>query len=257
MTEKRAWQVALLRAQAIEASWDDPSDRQRAILACRAWLASQNSLPHLHRLAALLDPAMDRRHLGVVLVPLERAAARRRVTDADILAADVPPTAGAVASPLPLTVVVDCLRSAFNLGAIFRSAECLGAARVWVCGYTAQPDLPPVAQAAMGTERLVPWQAWPQVGDALAVLRAEHTACVALETVRDAPAPDEYPWTFPCALVLGNERFGLGADVLRQVAGVVRIPVYGRKNSLNVATAFAVCAYAVRRAWNAVECGPR
>jgi len=249
LTEARAWQVALRLAQAIEATWDDPVARQRAILACRNWLARQDHLPHLHKLAALLEPAMERRQLGAVLAPVERAAARRRVTDVEILEADAPAAAAPVGAPMPLTVVVDCMRSAFNLGGVFRTAECLGVARVWLCGYTTEPSQPQVAQAAMGTEKLVPWQVWPRVGDALEALRAEGVARVALETVRDAPTHADYPWTFPCALVLGNERFGLDPGTLRQVDGVVRIPVYGRKNSLNVAAAFAVCGYAIRQAW--------
>ena len=161
----------------------------------------------------------------------------------------MPRGAAPAGAPMPLTVVADCMRSAFNLGGVFRTAECLGVARVWICGYTAEPSQPQVAQAAMGAEKLVPWQVWPRVGDALEALRAEGVARVALETVRDAPTHADYPWTFPCALVLGNERFGLDPGTLRQVDGVVRIPVYGRKNSLNVAAAFAVCGYAIRQAW--------
>ena len=253
-TEQRIWQLALQKAQAIEAAWDDPVARQRAILDCRNWLSLQEHWPHLHKLAPLADLSMDRRQLGALLAPLERVAARRRVTDVDLLDGDGPLAAAANGPALPLTVVVDCLRSAFNLGGIFRTAECLGAARVWVCGYTSDPLQPQVAQAAMGTERLVPWQVWPRVGDALEALRAEGVARVALETVREAPPPEDYPWAFPGALVLGNERFGLDPDALRQVDGVVRIPVYGRKNSLNVVTAFAVCGYAIRRAWQQAAC---
>jgi 23S rRNA (guanosine2251-2'-O)-methyltransferase len=245
----RAWQAAWQQARAVEAAWDDPPVRQRAILACRHEIEKHPDLPHLFKLAPLLDLAMSRRQLDAVLAPLERAAARQRVTDVTILDADAPAAERPAGTGLPVTVVVDCLRSAFNLGAIFRTAECLGVARVWLCGYTADPTQAAVAQAAMGTERLVPWQVWPRLGDALAALRAEGVACVALETVPAAPAPEEYAWRFPCALVLGNERFGLDPVVLAQVEGVVRIPVYGRKNSLNVATAFAVCGYAMRRAW--------
>ena len=257
VTERRAWQVALQQAHAIEAAWDDPVARQRLILACRNGLASQDHLPHLSKLAALLDPAMDRRQLGAVLAPLERAAARRRVTDVEVLESDAPAAAAAVGAPMPLTVVVDCMRSAFNLGGIFRTAECLGVTRVWVCGYTSEPLHPQVAQAAMGAERLVQWRVWSRVGDALEELRAEGVARLALETVREAPTHEDFPWTFPCALVLGNERFGLDPGTLRQVDGVVRIPVYGRKNSLNVAAAFSVCGYAIRHAWQADRDGPR
>jgi tRNA G18 (ribose-2'-O)-methylase SpoU len=245
----RAWQAAWQQARAVEAAWDDPPARQRAILACRHEIEKHAGLPHLHKLARLLDLAMNRRQLDAVLAPLERAVARQRVTDVTILDADAPAAAAPAGVGLPVTVVVDCLRSAFNLGSIFRTAECLGVARLWLCGYTADPAQAAVAQAAMGTERLVAWQVWPRVGEALAELRSQGVSCVALETVPEAPAPEEYAWRFPCALVLGNERFGLDPAVLAQVDGVVRIPVYGRKNSLNVGTAFAVCGYAMRRAW--------
>ena len=251
MTEARAWQVALEKVRVVEAAWDDPTARQREILACRSWMEEQKNVPHLCRLAPLMDVAMDGRQLWSVLVPVERANARLRVTDVEILSADAALSSASSISPMPLTVVVDCMRSAFNLGGVFRTAECVGAARVWLCGYTAEPTQAPVAQAAMGTEKLVPWQTWPRVTDALAALHAEGVSCVALETVRDAPAPENYAWKFPCALVLGNERFGLDSETLRQVDGVVRIPLYGRKNSLNVVTAFAIAAFASRRAWNA------
>lgn len=249
-TESRAWQVALRRVHGIESAWDDPVARQRAILDCRNWMSAQEEHPHLHRLAGLLDPAMDRRQLTALLVPVERAAARRRVTDVEILETDAPAADLPVSAPMPVTVVVDCMRSAFNLGGIFRTAECLGVSRIWVCGYTAEPSHPQVAQAAMGTERLVAWRVWTRVGDALSALQEEGVTRIAVETVRDAPEPGGFAWRFPCALVLGNERFGLAPDALRQVDGVVRIPVHGRKNSLNVVTAFAVCGYAVRHAWD-------
>jgi tRNA G18 (ribose-2'-O)-methylase SpoU len=249
LTESRAWQVALRRVQGIASAWDDPVSRQRAILSCRNWMIAREEHPRLHRLAGLLDPAMDRRQLTALLVPVERAAARRRVTDAEILETDAPSDDAPVAEPMPVTVVVDCMRSAFNLGGIFRTAECLGVSRIWVCGYTAEPSHPQVAQAAMGTERLVPWRVWPRVEDALSALQEEGVARIAVETVRDAPEPGNWVWRFPCALVLGNERFGLAPETLRQADGVVRIPVYGRKNSLNVVTAFAVCGYTVRHAW--------
>jgi tRNA G18 (ribose-2'-O)-methylase SpoU len=244
-----AWRRAWTRARAIEKAWPDPAARLRAIVACRQWLEAQNDQPQLQRLAALATPEMDARQLAALLTPLERANARRRVSDVEVLDGDAPADAPPTGAPMPLTVVADCLRSAFNVGAIFRAAECLGAARLWLCGYTADPTTPQVARAAMGAERLLPWRVWPRADEALEALRGEGALRVALETARDAPTPEDYPWRFPCALLLGNERFGLDAATLRRADGVVRIPMYGRKNSLNVAGAFAICAYAIRRAW--------
>ena len=192
ITEERAWQVALEKIRAVETAWDDPTARQREILACRSWMEEQKKFPHLFRLAALMDVAMDVRQLWSVLVPVERANVRQRVTDVEILSTDAEMSASSV-SPMPLTVVVDCMRSAFNLGGVFRTAECVGASRIWLCGYTAEPTQVQVAQAAMGTEKLVPWKTWPRVADALVALHAEGVACVALETVRDAPSPEDFP----------------------------------------------------------------
>jgi len=83
-----------------------------------------------------------------------------------------------------------------------------------------------------------------------AELRQHGVWTVALETVAHAPCVGEIPWRFPCAVVLGNERFGLDPGTVAACDGTARIPAYGTKNSLNVVTAFAICAWDARRVWN-------
>jgi tRNA G18 (ribose-2'-O)-methylase SpoU len=251
-TEARAWRLAQARVLKLARLWDDTAARQRELLACRRWLEAQTPIPRLHALAALLDPAMDRRRLAAVLAPVERMAARGRVTDVHILEDDAPLTA-APAPPMPLTLVADCLRSAFNPGGLFRAAECFGAAELWLCGYTADPSHAHVAEAALGCEKLVPWRRCERLAEAVARLRTAGAMVVALETVAAAPALEDFAWRFPCALLLGNERFGLDPEVVRSADAVVRIALYGRKNSLNVASAAAVALHAARRAWNGRE----
>lgn len=251
--EARAWRLAQTRVLKVARLWDDPVARQRELLACRHWLQAQTHVPRLHALAALLDPGMDRRRLAAVLAPVERMAGRGRVTDVDILQRDAPPAAAAVAATMPLTLVADSLRSAFNTGGLFRAAECFGAAALWLCGYTADPGNSHVAAAAMGCERSVPWRAFARLEEAVALFRAGGVMVVALETVAGAPDVADFGWRFPCALLLGNERFGLGPEALRCADAVVRIALYGRKNSLNVAGAAAVALHAARRAWNGRE----
>ena len=251
LKEARAWQLALTRLLAIEAAWDDPASRQRELLACRQWLSEQVQIPRLCQLAALLHPDADRARFAHVLVPVEREAARRRITDVQILDRDVP--ASAAAAGMPVTVVLDSLRSAFNTGGIFRTAECFGAAALWLCGYTADPNHPHVAEAALGAARLIPWRAFARAGDAVAELRRTGVTVIALETVADAPGIETFDWPFPCALLLGNERFGLDPDIIRQSDACVRIAVYGRKNSLNVVSAAAIALHGARRAWQAAD----
>ena len=244
--ESHLWREALERLHELDQTWADPAARQQGLEACRGWLAAQTALPRLAGLSRLLTPDITRQQFWSVLVPVEREVVRRKVTDMEILDRDLPLERERPAVTLPLTVVADSIRSAFNLGGIFRTAECFGIRELILCGYTPRPDQPQVARAALGSERLVPWRMTEDVREAVADLRAGGVRCFALETVEGAPDLATFEWPFPCALVLGNERFGLGADVIGCCDGVVRIPLFGRKNSLNVVTAFAVAAHVIR-----------
>lgn len=243
------WREALARLRKIEQVWDEPDARECEIQSCRTWLATQTAVPRLAGLARLLTPGLTRQQFWSALVPAERSVARCKVTDVDILDADLPSNLPAAEPPLPLTVVADSIRSAFNLGGLFRTAECFGVRELVLCGYTSLPDQSQAARAALGTERLVPWRHAGDVRDAVAELRASGTPCIALETVTGAPAIDAFDWKFPCALVVGNERFGLDPDVVRDCDSAVRIPLAGHKNSLNVVSAFAIAAWTIRQRW--------
>lgn len=118
--------------QALERGWGDAVWRKRGLLACRHWLEAQPHLPRLAALARLLTPEITLRQLGAVLAHVERIAARRRVKDLTLLSADTPDGVASPA-PMPLTLVADSLRSAFNVGGLFRTADCFGAAAFWLC----------------------------------------------------------------------------------------------------------------------------
>lgn len=110
-----------------------------------------------------------------------------------------------------------------------------------------------MARAALGTETRVIWRALPDVRTAVRGLKAAGVPCFALETVPSAPDVAEFAWPFPCALLLGNERFGLEPDVMQLCDGTVRIPLYGTKNSLNVAASFAIAAHCIRKKYRQTE----
>mgnify|MGYP000871783751 CR=1 FL=1 len=246
-TDEQLWREARERLLALDTVWPDAPVRRRSLEACRAWLAARHEQPRLSALARLLTPDMTRAQFWCALVPVEREVARIRVTDIEILDRDLTPESEPAAPLMPLTVVTDSLRSAFNVGGIFRTAECFGVAEVVLCGYTPAPDRPQTARAALGAEKLVRWRDGGNVRAALAGLKANGVRCVALETVADAKPLERAEWAFPCALVLGNERFGLDADVIKLCDEVVRIPLCGRKNSLNVVSAFTIAAYTARQ----------
>lgn len=245
MRSRSVWKEALERLERVELVWHDQAARQAGIASCRQWFATQERHPRLVKLARLLEPDICRSQFWCVLVPVEREVARRKITDMEILDADLPRETP-LAPHMPLTVVVDSVRSAFNMGGIFRNAECFRVSEVVLCGYTPLPDQPRLRKSALGTEQLVAWRHAEQARQVILELQAAGVVCLALETVKGAEDVDDFVWPFPCALVLGNERFGIDPALIALCDHKVCITLHGRKNSLNVATALALAARAAR-----------
>ncbi len=248
--EVREWLLAQDALRLVELNWDDQSVRLRKLRSCRTML-EKSRISRLRQLAGLIRDDISERELLNVLVPVERVASRQRMDDATmgVRSSDQEQEA----ATFPLTVVVDNLRSAFNIGGIFRTADAMGASALWLCGYSATPEHPQVTRAALGAEKSVNWQHWHSLRDALARLKDEGQTIYALETADRAATVEEHEFVFPCALILGNERFGLDYDILQSADYLLQIPMYGRKNSLNVVSALAVAGYAARRCWHRKE----
>ena len=147
-----------------------------------------------------------------------------------------------------ISLVLDNLRSVFNVGCLLRTAETLGAGTVYLCGHTPTPDNPKMAKSALGSERWVRWEYFANALDCLHSLRRRNVALYALETSVRAADINSFVPRLPCALVLGNERFGLGEPVLARADRILALPLYGRKNSLNVAVCGSMALGALMRA---------
>jgi len=150
---------------------------------------------------------------------------------------------------MPVQVVLDNLRSAFNVGSIFRTAECLQLEKLHLCGVTATPTNPKLQKTAMGTHNELCWEQHSDTLTLIKTLQNQNIPCYALETASEAEEIFAFPYQFPCALVIGNEALGIDEKVLEGCDALIRIPVRGWKNSLNVGTAFAICAYDMLRVW--------
>ena len=151
----------------------------------------------------------------------------------------------------PLYLVLDNLRSAFNVGAIFRSVDAARLAGVLTCGYTAHPPHKKLDKTALGTLDYVPTRHFDTALDALDYLSAEGIVAWALETTSHSVSYNHVEYPQPLALVLGNEALGVQRAVLERCERIVEIPMYGYKNSLNVASAAAVVAFEALRQWTA------
>ena len=139
-----------------------------------------------------------------------------------------------------ITVVLDDVRSRHNVGSIFRSADCFGAERLVLCGFTPLPPHREIEKTALGATLSVPWEHAPDILPAIADLRSKGYRVLAVEqTVRALSIEDvALPADVPVALVFGNELNGVSDAVVAASDACVVVPQRGSKHSLNV----SVCA---------------
>jgi len=134
------------------------------------------------------------------------------------------------------------VRSLYNVGAFFRTADAVGLSRLHLSGFTGSPPAKQIAKTALGSEQTVPWAR----AEPLAIIddrRREGWETAAIETVDDGVDLFEWQPRFPVLIVFGHEVDGLSRDIVHACETRVRIPMVGAKRSLNVATAGGVVLY--------------
>lgn len=148
--------------------------------------------------------------------------------------------------------LLDNIRSIHNTGSIFRTADGAGFSHLYLCGYTATPEQPRLARAALGAEQSVSWSSHANALDLVSQLKDDGCFIIALErglqTDRQAMLFEtgQMVATQPVTLVVGNEKAGVDPDLLAYCDRVVALPMAGQKSSLNVAVAFGIAAYQLR-----------
>lgn len=149
--------------------------------------------------------------------------------------------------PLPVTVMLDQVRSLYNVGAFFRTADGAGIERLILTGITGHPPNNAIEKTALGAEDSIHWEHYWNPLPVLGKLRGRGYEIAAVET--SLHAVDLYDWqpAFPLCLVFGHEVDGIRQEVLEGCDTHVRIPMLGRKRSLNVATAGGVMLYELLR----------
>jgi tRNA G18 (ribose-2'-O)-methylase SpoU len=159
---------------------------------------------------------------------------------------------------LPVIVVLDNIRSLYNTGAFFRTADGCAVEKLVLCGITPRHDQGSrqrrgIAKTALGAETSVPWEYVPDTAAAVAAAVAAGYRVAAVENWPQAI--DLYEWTpsWPVCLVFGHETDGVAPEVVRRIETHVRIPMLGEKRSLNVATAAGVVLYELLRRYRALQ----
>lgn len=157
-------------------------------------------------------------------------------------------------------VILHSIRSAHNVGSIFRTADAAGVDKIYLCGYTPTPEtsdkgqaISKISKTALGAEKTVAWEQYKQTWRLLEKLKKDGVKIVALEQDKKAidyrkfkiPLRNGVPEWSSLVLVLGNEVDGLSKEILKYADKIIAIPMYGQKESLNVSVAAGIALFKI------------
>lgn len=156
-----------------------------------------------------------------------------------------------------ISLILDNIRSAHNVGSIFRTADATGVSHIYFTGYTPRPydgTLPyttkperGIIKTALGAEKFVDWSFHENIDELLRELKDKNVKIVGLEQDKRSINYLSYDFSGDIALILGNEPKGIDSSVLSQCDDIIEIPMLGKKQSLNVSVATGVALYALIR----------
>lgn len=153
---------------------------------------------------------------------------------------------------LPVVVVVDNVRSLYNVGSIFRTSDGVLLEKLILTGFTPRPPRKEIEKTALGATRSVPWEYIKDPCEAVRHLKTSGYHAFCLELVDDViPYYEVSPTELPMCLVIGNEITGVSRNVLAECDKALEIPQFGIKQSLNVAVAYGVAIFELNRIWRA------
>ena len=148
---------------------------------------------------------------------------------------------------LPISILVENVRSVHNVGSIFRSADGFGANMIYLTGYTAYPPRDDLAKTALGSENAVPWEYLENPIEMAEKIKKQGIRIVLLEQTVTSKSIYDIKWQFPICFIVGNEVDGV-SDELSSLADIhAEIPMRGVKQSLNVSVATGVAGYEFSR----------
>ena len=156
---------------------------------------------------------------------------------------------------MPLIIVLDDVRSMYNVGSVFRTADAFRVEAIYLCGITAQPPHPEIHKTALGAEDTVAWQHFPTALEAVESLKKQGYTVYSIEQCEGSTMLNDLP-PLTChlstvnskfALILGNEVKGVHQEVVDASDGCIEIPQFGTKHSLNVSTTAGIVIWEFAR----------
>ena len=142
-------------------------------------------------------------------------------------------------------LVLNNIRSRFNVGAIFRTADAAGVEKIYLCGITPVPPHPKIDKVSLGAEKNIPFEKKHSTSRVIDALKKEGFQIIALEQYKKSANYTEFLNTNTIALVVGNEVKGISPNILKKCHQVICIPMKGKKESLNVSVALGISLFEI------------
>lgn len=150
----------------------------------------------------------------------------------------------------PISLFLSNIRSLYNVGSLFRTADSALAHSLVLTGYTPHPPREEIEKTALGAVDSVPWAYYKNEIDAAREIKSQGVKLIALELTDKKRQYDSLSLEdFPCCIVLGNELTGISNELLAKCDDAIEIPMYGVKHSLNVSVAGAIALYEAVKIW--------
>jgi|TARA_B100001741_G_scaffold305600_1_gene298015 tRNA G18 (ribose-2'-O)-methylase SpoU len=151
---------------------------------------------------------------------------------------------------LPISILVENVRSVHNVGSIFRSADGFGAEKIYLSGYTACPPRDDLSKTALGADKSVRWEHFQSPIDAAKNIINKGISLVLLEQTVTSKSIYDLEWSFPLCFIVGNEVEGVSEELAKLATIHAEIPMRGIKQSLNVSVSTGVAGYEFSRIYS-------
>jgi tRNA G18 (ribose-2'-O)-methylase SpoU len=142
-------------------------------------------------------------------------------------------------------LILDNIRSAENVGAIFRTVDAVGVKKVYLCGITPRPPQSQISKTALAAADSIEWEYQEDIVNILRKLKIAKIKIVALEQTNKSDDYHQIKFKARVAIIVGNEINGINQEVLTKADQIIELPMYGRGKSLNVATATGIVLYSL------------
>ena len=154
---------------------------------------------------------------------------------------------------LPISILVENVRSVHNVGSIFRTADGFGAEMIYLTGYTACPPRKDLSKTALGAEEVVPWQHFDNPIDAAKSIIKSGISLVLIEQTKISKSIYDISWQFPLCFIIGNEVEGVSEELSSMCQIHAEIPMRGIKQSLNVSVATGIVGYEFSKIYSSLR----